>query len=85
MIICLFDLRITDDWVLYRTIKTQEDTAILQKDLDQLALWERTWQMEFHPQKCHIMGITRAKRSRISGARPWRGELSHIPWCHFSL
>ncbi len=54
-----------DDCVLYRQINSIQDTVILQHDLDRLADWERTWQMEFNPQKCHTMHITRSTRSRI--------------------
>jgi ribonuclease P/MRP protein subunit RPP40 len=54
-----------DDCLLYRHIKSVQDTEILQRDLDNLAAWERTWQMEFNPSKCHIMHITRQTRSRI--------------------
>ena len=30
-----------------------------QQDLDKLAKWETSWKMEFHPQKCHVIPITR--------------------------
>ena len=43
-----------DDSLLYRTINSLEDVAILQRDLDLLQSWEFTWKMEFHPQKCHL-------------------------------
>ena len=47
-----------DDSLLYRTIKTDEDSAILQNDLNQLQEWEKTWKMEFHPHKCQLIRIT---------------------------
>ena len=51
-----------DDSLLYREIKTQQDTHTLQKDLDTLQMWEKINKMEFHPQKCQVMSITN-KRS----------------------
>ena len=36
-----------------------QDAILLQKDLDKLAEWETKWQMEFHPQKCQVLRITR--------------------------
>ncbi|MCG8077787.1 MAG: reverse transcriptase family protein, partial [Candidatus Thiodiazotropha taylori] len=50
-----------DDCVLYRCIKSQEDTAVLQEDLDRLAAWEDRWGMSFHPEKCSIVRFTRAR------------------------
>lgn len=49
-----------DDCIVYNTIKTPEDSNSLQQDLNQLATWEKTWGMEFHPQKCNIMSISRS-------------------------
>ncbi len=45
--------------VLYRQIKDRNDCAIMQNDLDSLAIWEKKWQMTFYPQKCKIMHFTR--------------------------
>ena len=47
-----------DDSLLYRSIKTPNDSAILQKDLDTLQLWEKKWKMEFHPGKCQLLRVT---------------------------
>ena len=47
-----------DDSLLYRTIKSSTDSAILQKDLNTLQLWEHKWKMEFHPGKCQLLSIT---------------------------
>ena len=41
------------------------DATSLQKDLDHLAAWEKKWQMEFHPQKCSVLRITRNKSTKI--------------------
>ena len=33
----------------------------MQNDLDTLSDWEKTWAMEFHPDKCEVISITRNK------------------------
>jgi len=51
-----------DDTLLYLTIKCKDDASQLQRDLDKLVEWERTWEMEFHPSKCEVITITRKKK-----------------------
>ena len=48
-----------DDCLLYRVIDSEEDSIILQQDLDALAKWEEDWAMEFAPEKCKLLRITR--------------------------
>ena len=50
-----------DDCVLYRKVKSKEDTAELQRDLDGLQQWEADWLMEFHPRKCQVLHVTNKK------------------------
>ena len=38
-----------DDCLLYRTIKSTEDSILLQKDLHLLSKWASVWQMQFNP------------------------------------
>ena len=47
-----------DDCVLYRRIRSTEDTNALQDDLNSLQNWERDWLMEFHPEKCQVLHIS---------------------------
>ena len=47
-----------DDCVVYKKIICREDTNQLQLDLDRLQEWERDWNMEFHPQKCHLLRVS---------------------------
>ena len=47
-----------DDSLVYRIICTEEDQALLQKDLDKLHKWERDWLMQFNADKCEVMRIT---------------------------
>ena len=51
-----------DDLLIYRHISTREDQTILQQDLDKLASWELKWGMQFHPDKCENITITRKKK-----------------------
>ena len=57
-----------DDSLLYREIKTPEDTLILQRDLDTLQTWETRNKMEFHPGKCQVIRITNKITSMIEGS-----------------
>ena len=51
-----------DDCIIYRTIKSEEDSKILQKDLDELIKWETNWSMSFHPEKCQLLRVTKKKK-----------------------
>ena len=53
-----------DDTIIYMTISNGTDATALQRDLDKLAKWEETWQMEFHPQKCSVLHITRSRNPK---------------------
>ena len=48
-----------DDTVAYLAIKGKKDADKLQEDLNKLGEWEKKWQMEFHPQKCEVLSITK--------------------------
>ena len=50
-----------DDCIVYNTIKDANSAKLLQDDLDSLATWEKTWGMEFHPQKCSVLSVTRSR------------------------
>ena len=47
-----------DDSFVYRIVRTEEDQALLQEDLDKLQKWERDWLMQFNPDKCEVIRIT---------------------------
>ena len=57
------DVRLfADDALLYRRIKNIRDSEQLQQDLTSLGHWEQQWQMEFHPQKCTVIRVTKKQR-----------------------
>ncbi len=47
----------TDDAKIYRVIHPHADCEKLQKDLLDMELWARKWQMKFHLSKCKSMRI----------------------------
>ncbi len=50
-----------DDTIVYLTITGEQDCEKLQEDLEALERWEKDWLMEFHPDKCSVMRVTRKK------------------------
>lgn len=46
-----------DDCLLYRTIRNADDHIALQRDLQQLEIWAKTWGMRFNAKKCYVMSI----------------------------
>ena len=46
--------------MIYLAVRSNGDARLLQQDLDTLARWEKTWMMEFHPDKCEVISITRS-------------------------
>ena len=53
-----------DDAIVYRQIHWVEDQVILQNDLVKLAEWEQVWGMEFHPQNCSYLKISRSRKPK---------------------
>ena len=53
-----------DDTALYLTIKSEEDSSALQKDLDTLSVWESKWDMQFNPSKCQVVQVTGSKSKK---------------------
>jgi len=54
-----------DDCLLYRRIKTTQDTNIFQSDLNNLQKWEARCQMMFNTDKCEVLCITLNKKNVI--------------------
>ena len=50
-----------DDTIAYIALKPKSNAAVLQNDIDYLGDWEEKWKMEFHPDKCQMITITRNK------------------------
>ena len=54
-----------DDTIVYLTINSDSDACTLQKDLSNLEKWESVWSMEFNPDKCEIIRLSRKKNPTI--------------------
>ena len=54
-----------DDCLLYKKIATTEDCNLLQKDLDTLVEWSKTWGMAFNVKKCNVLSITNKTKNRV--------------------
>ena len=46
-----------DDCLLYRNIRNMADHLALERDLQQLETWAKTWGMRFNAKKCYLMSI----------------------------
>ena len=83
-----------DDTIVYRSIRSENDSYALQEDLGKLELWEGTWQMGFNVDKCSILTISKRKRQichaytlhqqpleRVQSARYLGVEIAHdLSW-----
>ena len=60
------DIRLfADNCLLYRTIHSQQDAAILQEDLNMLQQWEAKWLMSLNPGKCEVLRVTNKRKHII--------------------
>ena len=50
-----------DNCLIYISITSAADVHKLQSDLKKLELWQSTWQMEFNPEECFIMCISKQR------------------------
>jgi hypothetical protein len=55
-----------DDTIAYQTIKSTQDAQTLQKDPNSLENWKSDWSMEFNPDECEALGISRKKHPIIN-------------------
>ena len=44
-----------DDCKIIGIIKKEEDVQVIQKDIDELQLWAKNWQMSFNYEKCKVV------------------------------
>ena len=49
----------SEDTIVYLAVRNSDDVDSLQNDLHKLGRWEKKWLMEFHPDKCQVLTITR--------------------------
>ena len=80
-----------DDCIIYKTVKSIQDCLQLQEDLRELAAWEETWGMLFHPDNCNVICITRAqspvlfdyslKNQTLEAEAETQSKYLGVPWC----
>ena len=63
-----------DDCLLFRPIRNNRDTQILQNDLNSMEEWENRWQMAFHPEKCVVIRVSN-KRKPINARHTIHGHM----------
>ena len=54
-----------DDCIIYRPIRNNDDTILLQNDLNKIPEWEFMWQMQFNIDKCFILRVGRPKHKLL--------------------
>jgi hypothetical protein len=52
-----------DDCLMYRKVSSTSDFTQLQENLDNLIQLEQQWQMQFNPDKCEVLTITKKRKS----------------------
>jgi len=73
------DIRLfADDCILYRVIKTSDDTSRLQEDIDRLHFWTKNWQMNFNTKKCHVLSISRKREKPVLTYKIGSEHLSEV-------
>ena len=50
-----------DDCVIYREVSHRRDAEELQRDLEKISEWTKTWQLSLNIKKCKVMEITNRK------------------------
>ena len=55
-----------DESILYGRISNTDDARKLQQDQENLQIWEKDWQMEFHPKKCQVLNIKKEQNVKHS-------------------
>ena len=67
-----------DDCLLYKKIRSADDCAELQEDLQQLQEWEGRWLMQFHPEKCEAITISNHRSPIKYGYSIHGHHLQHV-------
>ena len=50
-------LKFADDTILFRKVRSEQASQVLQEDLDSLVRWSEKWQMLFNQDKCKCLHI----------------------------
>ena len=66
-----------DDTKIFTEISTRSDQDMLQEDIKKLDKWSNTWLLEFHPEKCKQMTVTK-KNEENNREYHMRGQSNQI-------
>ena len=55
-----------EDTIVYLVIKCTSDCITLQQNLDKLGIWEKTWKIESHPDKCTCTVLTISRNKHLT-------------------
>ena len=72
-------LMFADDTKIFRHITSREDDLAFQSDIKLLEHWSDKWQLQFHPDKCHV--LTLGKLENIRHAHRYvicNNEMEHV-------
>ena len=53
-----------DDTAIYRPVTSGQDQTQIQTDLQQLEMWEKSWDMSLHPGKCTTLSVISPMRMK---------------------
>ena len=66
-----------DDCILFRVIRSVQDSKLLQYDLDKLCEWASVWQMSFNASKCSVLTVTKKQKPIVTKYNMLGVELKH--------
>ena len=72
-----------DDTLLYRTINSLHDHQVLREDLLNVTEWASDWQMDFNVTKCHILCITKKRKTSHFIYTANSDALTKVPECDY--
>ena len=55
-----------DDAKIFHTVTSKEDAMTLQSDIQLLGDWSRTWLLNFHPNKCHVLTLGKFENTKYT-------------------
>ena len=67
-----------DDSKLIGVIENEEDAFEIQKDIDSMQNWAKTWQMSFNYDKCKVMHFGKKNKENMYTMELGLGEQPHI-------
>ena len=67
-----------DDSKLIGVIEKEEDAIDIQKDIDSMQSWAKTWQMTFNYDKWKVMHFGKKNREQTYTMKLGHGEQQHV-------